>query len=818
MWTSEAGGLIGFDVKRILRDWPHTLAIVLVLSIGIGPATVGLSVREDVLIRPLGYDRPDRLGVIRMDVGDLLDHPGVAQTELVELQETAGPFQAVEAAYSYAQTVPLGSEMMSVARGGVSAGLLRTLGVTPILGRLFTEEDDGRNVMILGYSLWQTQFSGDTAIIGRAIPLSQQPTVVVGVLPAGFRLHLGLGSAGPSQIDVWTLTRPVRTNPRVTGWSRGWKTVVRLNDGLSFRQANEMLQAFSQHQAESYPAIYAGSTPRFTVSPLLADLVRPIRPALNLVLAGVLILLITAVTNAATLVALRTRSREGEWAVRSALGASRRRLVVGLMLDVSILGVGGIALGWLLAHWEILGVRGVIPHAVPRWETISFGLGPATRVAAVTLTGLLAVGTAASWKGGRGTPWNAMASVARTVTGARRGAQTVLVGLQVVMSVVLLFGAAQLTRSARNLAETDLGFSPEGVLAFEVGLEFPGFEAGDRPWENQRYHGILRRLEAVPGVRGVSAVSSQPLADRGTVNTFATPSSGPSRASEDPTASFFAVLPGYFETVGIAFLQGRDFTMEETVEGRPAAIVDEGLARRFFPGSSALGELIRVHVAGGSQHPQLPDARIVGVVRHARVVDPTGEARPQIYLPFGFWRSAPLQFVVRADGDPRALLPTARGIVEEVGTSRPISRVHLLSENLADHTGALRSITLLVLVLAATASALCVVGVFSVASFVVMRERRAIAIKGAVGASRASLLIEQIRGVSVALCVAVTAGVVVAWMGAGLADALLYGVESRDPLSLGGAAFVGMAMGFVGTYIPARRASSVDPASVLKSD
>ncbi|MFG1690586.1 ABC transporter permease [Gemmatimonadota bacterium] len=801
--------------RRLARDWRYSLGIMVILAMGIGPATVGLSVRENVLLRPLGHREPDRLGVVRIDFGELQNHPGLDQDELLDLRDVEGAFQAVEWAIFDRGYLGVGEETVSVAVASTSPGLLHTLGVIPSLGRFFPEDDPRADGVILSHALWQSHFGGDPDVIGRTVPVWGRPEEIIGVLPPDFNFTLGAGSYAPSRIDIWTVVPAVRSNPG-TGGYWGWNALVRLEDRVSFAQANQVLEVFARDQVERYPHIYAGSPLRYTVSPLLADLVREIRPAIRAALTGVLLLLLTAVVNAAALLVLASKKRERELAIRSAIGAGRGTLIADGLREGLILGVAGIALGWLLANWGIMGVRTFIPHAVPRWETITFGWEPAAVVAGVTLLGLLLAGALSAWKGGAATPWKGLAGTVGEERGGGGRGQSILVGGQVAMAVVLLFGAVQLARSARSLAATDLGFRPENVMAFQVVLTWRGFTAADRPWENQRYQVVRDRMREVPGVRSVGAISSVPLTGRGTVNTFASGEADTAATREDRVASYYAVLPGYFESVGTPLLRGRDFTDAENVQEEAVAIVDETLAALVFPGEDPIGKTIRIDVPGGSRRPHLPDPRIVGVVRHARVIDPTRELRPQIYLPYGFWRWAPLYMTVRAEGDPTSLTPEFREIVRELGRGHPVSSVQLLTDNLATETATLRSVTILVVVVALSASVLCAFGLFAVASYVVVRQRRAIAIRGALGASPTELLREQIRGRSTVLAVAVPIGVLLSLAGARVLESLVYGVEVWDPMSLAAAAVLGVVMGLLGTYLPARRAAKTDPVTSLQ--
>jgi putative ABC transport system permease protein len=811
--TSGLGTRLRLTLRRLTSEWRHTLGVVLIIGMGIGPAAVGLTVLDRVLLQPLGYSEPDRIGVVRIDVGEFENHPGLDQNEILDLRDTEGIFRAVEWAIFSVPSLDTGEEVIPVRSAGVSPGLFETLGVPPLLGRSFRPEDLSALVVILSHHIWQTDFGGDPEIIGRSVTFGGRSHEVLGVLPPDFRFRLGRGSYAPAVIDVWRLVRAVRGRAPEQGFLWGWNALVRLEDGVSFEQANASLEAFARRQRETYPTVYGDSPVRFTVVPLLTDLVREAKPAIVAALAGVLLLLATAIVNASALVVVGLRRREQEMAVRSALGAPRRTQITDVVFESLALSVVGGAVGGGLAVWGIAGLRAVIPREVPRWEHITPDWRAVALSACVASLALLITGAVAAWRQTRGTPWKSLGAGSDRTSTPRAPGQWVLVGSQMVVAVVLLFGALQLTRSAGELARTDLGFEPRNVIAFEVPLYGAGLSRAE---ENRRYGRIRDRLEQLPGVVSVGAISSPPLSGRGTVNNFTANVERAGAVRDEQAANFYAVLPGYLEAMRIPLLQGRDFTNAENAEGLPVAIIDETLARTAFPGQDPIGQRIGVSVPGGGRSPRLPDQRIVGVAAHARVIDPTRTIRPQIYLPFGLWRWAPLYATVRTEGEPRSVMPAVRAVVDELGVGFPVSQVQVLSDNLSEATSVLRAVTILVVVLALAAAFLAAFGLYAVVSSVVLQQRRAMAIRSVLGASRGRLLRLQFRRVGLILVFAAPTGVALSLAGARLLESLVYGVALRDAGSLVGATALGVVAGLLATYIPARRAAKADPLVALK--
>ncbi|UCG85715.1 MAG: ABC transporter permease [Gemmatimonadota bacterium] len=800
------------SMRRLLTEWRLSVGVVLILGIGVAPATIGLTVVNRVLLQPLPFEEPDRIGVVRIDVGELVNHPGLDQDEILNLRDQEGVFDAVEWAIFNPAWLEVGGEAVAVSGSSVSSGLFEMLGVSPLIGRSFTVEDYDARVVILSHHVWRTNFGADRSIIGRSVSLWGAPREVVGVMPADFRLLLGRGSYAPPTVDVWTPVEAVYGKPGVFLW--GWNTLVRLADGVSYEQANASLEAFALQQKERYPD-YGDSRLRFSVSPLLTDLVRESRPAIVAALVGVLLLLVTATVNASALIVVGQRRRRQETAVRAALGASRGRLLTDVLQESVLLITAGGALGAGLAVWGGAGLRVVIPPEVPRWENIVFGWDALVIPVCLVSVVVLIVSTVASWRQTSGSPWKSLGSASDRTATPRAAGQSVLVGVQVVMAVVLLFAAVQLFRSASELARTDLGFKPRNVVAFEVSLAGPGWSF-ER--ENREYRQIRDRLALLPGVVSVGAISNPPLRGRGTINNFVAGGTQAGVIGNEQAANFYAVLPGYFESVRNPVLRGRDFTDVENAEGLPVAVIDETLAQSAFPGQDPIGKRIGVGVPGGSRYSRLPDPRIIGVVAHSRAIDPTEVVRPQVYLPFGLWRWAPLYFTVRTEGDPRSVIQSARDVVRELGTGQPLMQVQLLSDNLSSATSVLRAVTTLVVILALSAAFLSALGLYAVVSYVVIQQRRAIAIRSVLGASPGSLLRMQLKRVAIILLAAAPAGVIVAALGARVLDSLVYGVAVRDIGSLAAATALGVLAGLLATYVPARRAAKEDPLVAFEVD
>jgi predicted permease len=807
-------------LRRLAHEWHYSAGVVLILGIGIGPAAVGLSVLDAVLLEPLPFEEPERIGVVRISSGELVNHPGLDANEVFDLQQSAGAFEAVEWFGCYPVWIGVGDEIVPVSgAASVSTGLFDLLGVSPKMGRTFVSEDGipGENeprTLIISHRVWRTHFSEDPDVLGRAVSVEGNPHEVVGVLPPDFRLSLESGSDVPRDIDLWRPSVIQSANPG-REFFRFANTLVRLKDGVDFPQANTFLEAFARREREMYPAAYGNSPARFTVSPILEDLLSDSKPAIVAAVVGVLLLLVTATVNASALLVVGQRRRARELAVRAAIGAGRRRLLTDVFVELLLLWCAGFALGTGIAVWCLSGTRRLLPPEVPRLENLSLDWEGVLLAGCSAIVLILPILVTALWRLMRGTPWKRLSGGSDRTSTPHAAGHSILVGAQVVMAVVLLFGAVQLARSALELATTDLGFDPHHTIALETPLYGAGLSIEER---NVRYTQIRDHLTRLPGVVAVGGISNPPLHGTGTISTFYRTGMQSEYGVGEHQANFYAVIPGYFSSVGNSVIRGRDFTDLENLEGLPVAIIDETLAEVAFPGQDPIGQTIGAAVLASEGPTTAPDPTIVGVVAHSRIIDPTEEVRPQVFLPYGFWNWGPQYLTIRTVGGPALVLPEAREVVRELGTGHPVLQVDILAENLGAATSVLRAVTILVVALALSAAFLASLGLYAAVSYIVIQQRRATAIRSVLGASPGILFREQLRRVLLILLAATPAGIVVAIVGARLLESLVYNVAVRDVGSLAIAAFVGVAACLLAATLPARRAANADLRVALEED
>ena len=815
-------GQIGRDVRhsarRLRHEWRYAIGVVLILAVGIGPAAAMLSVFERVLLRPLEYFEPERLGFLRIDVGQLSSHPGLSPAEATDLR-ASGIFESVEVETRVVEaSLGAGPEFISLSTVGMTPGLLPMLGVQPLFGRHFRDDDIPQppppqprppgapppappppppQVALLDYAAWQRHFGGDRGVLGRVVQVTGRPTEIIGVLPEEFRLVTG--RAVPQPIDIYT---PLRIGTVRNSWQ--FPTLVRLPRGTTFETAQAGLDALATKNRSEFPQFYEERV-RYMIAPLLDDMTRTTKPALRAALAAVGLLLVIAFANATALVVARLRGRERDFAIRSAIGATRGALVRTVASESVLLAGAGALAGCLLAIAAIAGVRTVIPRTVPRWDEIAVGWNLVAYSAGLSICGLLFAGLISVWRA-TGATWDALRS--GSIQGGRAegaGVRLILVGAQIALTVVLAFGCVQLVRSASRLSRVDLGFDAN-VLTFRIPYDFRRY-----PTNGQRaelYQRIRDRVMQVPGVTAVGVATHVPLSGAVMMDGYETDLS--KEPSFEPYANYHAVSPGYFDSVRIPLVQGRDFTNVEDATSQAVIVVDETLARSAFPGvSNVIGRPLRLGWG-------LPNSQIVGVVGHARSVDVGRVVRPQIYAPIGNLFLGAGVVTVRAGDDPRPLTAAIVAAINEVGPGRAVSEIKMLSDNVALARSALVAVTSLVSFFSISAGLLSAVGLYLVIAFVVHQRRRATAIRTALGASRRQVMWHHFRTSGLVMAAAVPVGVLCSLAASPLFADLVYGIDPRDRASLTLAVAAAVVAGALGTWVPIRRAARADVVRVLR--
>jgi len=800
---------IRFALRTLVRAPTFTLVAVGTLAVGIGANTAIFSVVDGVLLRALPYDEPEDLVTVWLDVTrrDGPEREWFTPGDFVDYRAEPNLFEEIGAWGGFGPTLTGAGSPQVITGAAVTEGMFeRVLRVTPLLGRGFLPEEDSPGApgtVVLSYGLWQQQFGGDRDVLGRSLSLNEQTFVVIGVMPSGFEAPF------VPRAQLWTAAQ---LDPDSCGHGcYSIRTVARLAPGVSLTMARQRGSALASRLEEAYP-IENGKI-GVSIFGLQEDLVRPAARALWVLLGAVGFVLLIACTNVANLLLARGASREGEFAVRVALGAGRGPILRQLLTESMILaGVGG-ALGLLLAAWGTDALLAMTPQlAVPGLDTVGMDGRILAFTALITMgTGLL-FGFFPSIRASGSDVYSGVRSGragGRLASGLRGG----LVISQVAMALVLLVGAGLLMRSFQQLSSAELGFDPEGVLA--VSLVLPAERYGEGADRVRYYHELLDKLEQIPGVLAVGATNSLPLAGNDGDSNFLIEGAPPPEPTNPNVSWIRRVTRGYFRAIDLTLIEGRDFTDSDDAQAPRIVIINETLARRFFdyPQGNPLGA--RVTFGGGDD----PTWRtIVGVARDTRHFDIRDGTRPAMYFPYQQVPSTAMAVVLKTEGDPLALADAARAAVSAVDPALAASDIQPMTDLVDSALAGDRFVTSLLGIFAVIALLLAAVGLYGVVSYGVTRRMREMGIRVALGARGADVRKLVVTGGLGLTLAGVALGVVGAFALTGFLEALLYDVPVTDPATFVAMVAVLMGVALLASWLPARRAGNADPVSVLREE
>jgi putative ABC transport system permease protein len=794
---------VRFGARTLLKRPGFTLVAVLTLALGIGANTAIFSVVNGVLLKPLPLKEAERL-VLVYETTPQTPRDYVSVPNLEDYRAGTRSFEGF--ATFVPQSVNLtggGAEPERVLGAFVTSSFFPVVGAQAALGRALLPEDDaegGGRVAVLGHSLWQTRFGADPSVVGRAVVFNGEPYTVVGVMPENFRYPL----IAPDVL----LPAQKWPNYKVARSAHTCWVVGRLKDGVTRETAREEVRAVARRLEEAYPEDNRGRG--VEVVGLHDDVVEGIRPALLLLLGAVGFILLIACANIANLLLARGASRQKEMALRSALGASRARLLRQLLTETLLLALAGGVAGLLLAQWGVDALLALNPSDLPAPEGVRldasvlafslglsavagfiFGVVPALQLSKTDLGVALKEG---GRSGGEGSQ--------------RARLRGVFVVLQVALSLMLLVGAGLLLNSFYRLLNVSPGFDPRNLLTMEYRLPRNRYPEGAQQWRFHRE--VAERVARVPGVESAAVVRGLPFSGNGGSVSYALPERPAPPRGQEPKANENAIDPNYLRTVGLPLLRGRNFDERDTPETAPVVLVNRLMADQLWPGEDPLGKQIQLLEAKVT-------ASVVGVVGDAKQYDLGEPQRPQVYTPYAQNPHIFGTLVVRSRGvEPLSLARTVKEAVWSVDPDQPVWKVrtleHLLSVNVANR----RFILWLMTCFAGLAVLLTALGIYGVVSYTVAQRTHEIGVRMALGAERRDVLRMVLgRGMRLALA-GVGAGLVAAFGVTRLMAGLLYGVSATDPLTYAAVALLLAAVALVACYIPARRATKVDPLIALR--
>ncbi len=796
--------------RMLLKNPGFTSVAVITLALGIGVNTSIFSVVYSVLLRPLTYHEPEKLMSLYTMYPQRNSFKSVVSApDYIDWRDRNKVFDSMSA-YAWSSYTLTGNNAPELFRGlSVSANFFHTLGVKPQFGRAFLpeEEEAGHNrVAILSYGLWQRRFGADPGILGRSINLNSESYIVVGVTPNDFRF---------APVEIYT---PLTFTPdQLSDIARGshfLQIIARLKPEITLAQAKTDLENISRGIERQYPVTNTGKYGN--VIPYQQDIVGDIRMSLLVLLGSVGLVLLIACANVANLLLARAASRQREIAVRTALGASRRRIVRQLLSESVLLSLIGGGLGLFLAYWGvdilITAVPGSIAEFTPGWKLIGINSQALTFTLVISILTSVFFGLIPALQVSKPDLTDALKESGKSSAGLKRQrVRKTLVVVEIALALVLLIGAALLIKSFQRLRQVTLGFNPDQVFVADVTLGSAKYR------ETQQrinfFQGALERIENSPGVVSAATVNFPPFSTNS--DRVFTIAGHPEPAPEAiPHANYRVISPQYFKTLEIPVVGGRIFNEQDGGDATKVVIINDELARLYFPNEDPIGKQIKL----GRYVEANPLHTIVGIVGNIRHRGLNVPFEAEFYYPYS---QTPIRFssiVARTKGDSLSLTSTVSNTVLEVDKDMPLSRPRTMEMSIADSVTQQRLNMILLGIFGALALTLAVVGIYGVMAFTVMQRTREIGIRMALGARRVDV-IKSVVGQGMALAViGIGIGLVGAFLVTRLMETLLFNVEPTDPATFGGIALLLLGVAFLACCVPARRATKVDPVVALRTD
>jgi predicted permease len=816
LWLEQMSQDLRYATRTLRKSPGFTLVAILTLALGIGANTAMFSVVRGVVLAPLPYFQPDRL-VMLLESNQRFSRDAISYPNFVDWQRSARSFELMAAIMlhqGYDLSVPGSPEHLDGVE--VTAGFFSTLGVAPSLGREFSPQEDQRGgtpVVIISNRLWRNRFGASPEALGKPLILSGTSCVIVGVLPAGFRfldeadVYLPLGQYNPLLLEA-------------RGSHAGMVAVARMKPGITVAQAQSEMSAIQDRLDQLYPDADRGTGA--DVEPLKQIIVLDVRGTLLLLLGAVGVVALIMCANVANLCLARSAARERDFAVRAALGASRARVARLLLTESLLLSLAGGALGVLLAFWSMRLLLAAIPGNVPRSENIGVDAQVLWFTFAVSLAVGILFGLAPALRSYRPDVQASLKESGRGAAGARHRAQSTLLVVQTALTLVLLVGAGLLLRTIRHLWETNPGFDTQNLITFKVGLSpsAPKTGAGIRA----SYLQLLDRIRAIPGVQAADFTELVPLTDDDADAPFWIDSQKPVEIQNAPRTLVFTTGTDYLSAMGIPLLRGRFFTPEDTTKTPCVTIVDSVFAEQYFQGQNPVGQSITF----GWDTPVGP-CEIVGLVGHVSHwgVGETGKRTkaqsyfslqqdPDKWVPLNY---PDTKILVRTPLDVAAMIPAIKAAVYAGGSDLPIYDVRTMQQILSESMSSQRFPMILLATFAALALMLASVGTYGVVAYSVSRRVGEIGIRMALGAARQDVFRMVIGNGLRLACTGLAIGIAFTLVLARLLSSfaqLLYGVRANDPLTLLTVSAVLLGVAVLASYVPARRATRVDPMVALR--
>jgi putative ABC transport system permease protein len=811
--VADLTGDLRYAVRSLRKHRGFTAVVLATLALGIGANAAIFSVVNAVLLRPLPYEGADRIVVIWGD----LHRPGVNEIpasagEYADYRDRSHAFEHIAAYDTAGFTVTGGGQPEEVDGAVVTASLFPLLGASAQVGRTFLEQEEeaGRNdVALLSHGLWRRRFNANPAIVGQVVPIDGRPTQVVGVMPASFQFP-------DPAVEVWKpLLLDAEALSEDNRGSHGYTALARMRPGVTLPQAHADLAGVTAAFKTEHPGNYRTGFSA-TLRPLQHEIVGDTGRSLLILLGAVALVLLIACANVSNLLLARAASRRKEIALRTALGASRGRLVRQLLAESMLVAIAGGALGLVIASWSVDLLIALAPDTIPRLGEVTLDRRVVLFTALVSLATGVIFGIVPALRASGPAVNDALKDGGRTAESAMHGrAGRLLVVSEVALSLVLLVGAGLLVHSFARVQNVEPGFDAGGMLTLRLSLpesRYTTFEKGDRFFDT-----LFAALRARPDVQSVAAVNALPFSGVGGSRTFHIQGREPKRPEDQPEEQLRIVTDGYFQTMRIPVVKGREFTDRDRLSGPRVALVNQALARKHFREESPIGR--RVSFSRNEPHWY----EIVGIVANIKHRGLDAADRPELYVPyrqplFANWTVRPMQVVVRTAGDPMVAAGTVRHELAQIDAEQAISDVRTMDERIGRSLEGRRFNMLLLAVFAAIALALAAIGIYGIIAYAVTARTHEIGVRLALGAQRRDVMTMIVAQGMAMTAAGTVVGLVAAMLVTRLMSSLLFGVSAADPFTFTAITALLAAVAFVACYIPARRATRVDPLVALRTE
>src|SRR5689334_399503 len=802
---------VRFAARGLLKRPGFTAVVVLTLALGIGANTAIFSVVYSVLLKSPPFPRADRM-VLLWGRAEDNDRSQVSHTDIVDYRAQNTTFESITTFTSFTPLISGTGEPARVSAALVGDDFFNVMGTQPFLGRAFLHEEqqDGKDqVVVLSYELWQRQLNSDPNAVGKSILINLRPHTIVGVMPASFH-SLPAGLLNKEAL----LYRPAAEETSEKSRSaRHMRAIGRLKDGVTIEQAQSELSMIAQRLETQHPESNTGLG--IHLVGLHADTVRDLQKTLWVLFGAVAFVLLIACANVANLLLARSTQRAAEMSIRTALGASRWRLLRQVLTETALLAFTGSAVGFLLAFWGIDVIKALGSETIPQLQTVELSLPALAFTFALSLlTGLL-FGLAPAWQSSQPDLTEGLKSESRTSTGGTHRARlrSVLVVSEIAFALVLLMSAGLLIRTVSQLLKVDPGFDYAHSLKMDLGL--PSLRYNNTQKRVDFYRELTNRVQSLPGVVNAGVITPLPVAG-GFDSTSIEIEFQPVQKGQEPMVDRYVMTPGYLNTLGIPLEHGREITAQDDEHAPLVLLVSESLAARFWPGQDPIGKRIKLPSNPGREDE--PWRTVIGVVGDVKQYGLDKPSESAIYLPHAQYPYSFMTLVARTSGDPAEMIGTVRQTVQQLDPDQVPMQIATMQDVLMGSVQTQRFSMFVLAAFAALALALAAVGIYGVMSYLVAQRTHEIGIRIALGAGMTNIL-RLILGNALWLA---GSGIVVGAAGAfaftRLMKSLLFGVAATDLLTFVVVCAGLGAVALVASYLPARKATKVDPLVALRNE